>query len=414
MKVAYYSPLPPDRSGIADYSALLLPALRRRVDVALARRGRGWRTRGAHLPLYHVGNDPERHGWIVEALRRRPGLVVLHDFVLHHLIAGMTLGRGEAEGYLAAMHQEAGPVGRMLAHGVIDGLVPPLWETRAEEFPLCDEVLEHASAVIVHSRFVEERVRERGYEAPVWRIPHPAWRPPDDLTDPGLPRAAAPLVGCFGNLTASKRIPKLLEAFARIRPRFEGAALLLVGAPAPGFELGVHLERLGLRLDEDVIHLDYVPEERLWALLSASDVCVSLRFPTMGETSGVAVRALALGTPLVVSDVCWFSELPDSVAAKIPVDESEVDTLAVVLERLCADATLRDRLGANGRAHARREHDVERVAEAYTEAIEETAGRSSVREAVLREVATAAAETGIGAESGEVAEIAGRLREVGI
>ena len=104
MKVAYYSPLPPARSGIADYSALLLPALRA-ADRRRRRRGpaASAATPKADVALYHVGNDPDAHGWIVEALRRRPGVVVLHEFVLHHLVAGITLGRGDVDGYLAAM-----------------------------------------------------------------------------------------------------------------------------------------------------------------------------------------------------------------------------------------------------------------------------------------------------------------------
>ena len=71
MKVAYYSPLPPSRSGIADYSTLLLPALRERVEeVRIAQPGR--RHPVADVALYHVGNDPDAHGWIVDALRRTP------------------------------------------------------------------------------------------------------------------------------------------------------------------------------------------------------------------------------------------------------------------------------------------------------------------------------------------------------
>ena len=70
MKVAYYSPLPPSRSGVADYSALLLPALRARIDVVLAKAGRFRREPSADVALYHVGNDPEAHGWIVERLRK--------------------------------------------------------------------------------------------------------------------------------------------------------------------------------------------------------------------------------------------------------------------------------------------------------------------------------------------------------
>ncbi|HEY6016783.1 MAG TPA: hypothetical protein VIU16_08365, partial [Gaiellaceae bacterium] len=114
MRVAYYSPMPPNRSGIADYSAHLLPALERRVEVEVARPGRHPR---ADVRLYHVGNDPDAHGWIVDALRERPGVVVLHEHVLHHLIAGITIGRGDGKAYLAAMERELGVVGRLLGLG---------------------------------------------------------------------------------------------------------------------------------------------------------------------------------------------------------------------------------------------------------------------------------------------------------
>src|SRR5439155_9945497 len=180
VRVAYYSPQPPERSGIADYSALLLPALAERIDVDVVRR-RSRRRRRADVSLYHIGNDPDAHGWIVEALRRRPGIVVLHDFVLHHLVAGMTLGRGNGGGYLDAMQREAGAVGRMLAHGVIDELLPPLWEDRAADYPLAGEVLMSANGLIIHSAYVERLVRDSGYGGPVWRIPHPALSAPAEI-----------------------------------------------------------------------------------------------------------------------------------------------------------------------------------------------------------------------------------------
>src|SRR5581483_4099866 len=84
VKVAYFSPLPPSTSGIADYSALLVPALERLVELELVRPGRTRPVAGADVSLYHVGNDPDQHAWIVDALRRRPGVVVLHDYVVHH------------------------------------------------------------------------------------------------------------------------------------------------------------------------------------------------------------------------------------------------------------------------------------------------------------------------------------------
>ena len=164
MKVSYFSPMPPERSGIADYSALLLPALRKRLDVEVVRRGRTRPARGADLSLYHVGNNPDAHGWIVDALRRRPGVVVLHDFVLHHLVAGLTIGRRDGHGYLDAMEREGGVVGRLLGHGVLDKRIPPLWESRPQEFHLAGEVLGLATGLIVHSHHVEDRAREAGFE----------------------------------------------------------------------------------------------------------------------------------------------------------------------------------------------------------------------------------------------------------
>lgn len=415
MRVGYHSPLPPEASGIADYSALLLPALERRIAVdVVRRRGRRFRLRAPRtdIQLYHVGNSPEAHGWIVEALRRRPGVVVLHEFVLHHLVAGMTIGRRNGPAYLDAMERDSGLAGRLLAHGVLEGRVPPLWESRPEDFPLVDEVLDLAAAgggLIVHSRYMEERARATGYAGPAWRVPHPAW--PAPATAPAA-IDGAPVIGCFGHLNASKRVPQLLEAFALLRGRFPRARLLLVGPAAPRFELQGRIDRLGL--GDALLREEYVPEERLWSLMAAADVHVCLRAPTMGETSGSALRALSLGKPLVVSDVGWFSELPDEVALKVPVDENEAQTLAVALALLAGDADARAARGAAALELARTEHAVDRVADLYAAALEQAAGGRAVGDAVLAEVAEAAAEVGIGPAAPEAGELAARLREVGL
>jgi glycosyltransferase involved in cell wall biosynthesis len=394
VKVAYFSPLPPDTSGIADYSALLLPALERLVEVEVVRPGRTRPLGGADVALYHVGNNPEAHGWIVDALRRQPGVVVMHDFVLHHLVAGLTIGRKDGHAYLAAMEREAGVPGRLLGYGVLEGRVPPLWEVRPEEFPLAGEVLDRATGLIVHSSYVEARAREHGYDGPLWRIPHPAWPPPD--VEPAAIEGS-PLIGCFGHLNESKRIPQLLRAFAEVRRRHPEARLLLVGSEAPGFDLSGRLERVGIPA-EGVHREPYVEEARLWSLLAASDACVLLRAPTMGETSGSAVRALSLGKPLVVSDVGWFAELPDTVALKVTAGgDDEIGALAGALERL-ADPALVGEMGAAARRYVESEHDLERVAEQYAAALEQVAGDPAVRERVLHEVAAAAAAVGIAPE----------------
>ena len=408
MKVAYFSPMPPESSGIADYSGLLVPALREHVDLEIVRRKAKRPPRGTDLAVYHIGNDPDAHGWILDALRRTPGLVVLHDFVLHHLVAGVTIGRGDGHGYLDAMEREHGVVGRLLGHGVLDKRLPPLWEARPEDFPLTGEVLGLATAVVVHSRYVADRARATGFEGPVSHVPHPAW-PVPDVAPAEL--SGDPLVGAFGNVNASKRVPQLLEAFARLRRERPGARLLLVGATSPGFDLDRRLQRLGLD-GEGLIREGYVDERRLWSLMAACDVHVGLRSPTMGETSGTAIRALTLGKPLVVTDAGWFSELPGDVALKVPVGDREVDELTAALRLLAERPDLRASMGAAARRLAEGPHDLARVAELQAAAFELAAGGPGVADGVLREVSGAAAEVGIAPGSPEASEIARRLSEV--
>ena len=261
-------------------------------------------------------------------------------------------------------------------------------------------MLSLATGLIVHSQYVEHRVREAGYKGPIRRIPHPAWPVPD--IEPAAVEGS-PLFGCFGNLNESKRVHELLAGFERVRERLPGARLLLVGSAS---------QRLrSLELPDGVLREDRVDERRLWSLMSACDAIVSLRSPTMGETSGSAIRALSLGKPLVVSDVGWFSELPADVAVKVPVDEDEVETLAAGLETL-ADEPVRASMSRAALQLVEREHRVDRVADAYTAALEEAAGGEAVVAQVVAEVATAGAEVGMGVD--DAAALAARLREVGL
>jgi len=403
MRVAYFSPMPPSHSGIADYSTLLLPALGERIEeLVVARPGR--RVGHADVCLYHVGNDPDSHGWIVDELARRPGVVVLHEFVLHHLIAGMTIGRGHARGYLDAMERDFGVAGRLIGLGVLDNLLPLIWETEPERFPLAGSVLDLAAqGLIVHSRYVEARVRAAGYEGPIWRIPHPAW-PAEHVAPADL--GGDPLIGCFGHQNMNKRIPQLLEAFTLLRRRRPGARLLLVGVASERFDLDRRLERLGIG-GEALIREGYVTEQRLTALMAACDVLVNLRSPTMGETSGSVIRALSLGKAVIVSDIGWFSELPDAAVLKVPVDEFEVATIAAALELA---ATHGRELGQAARAYAHSGHDLGRVADAYVAALEQAAGGGAVADAVLRRLAEAASEAGLA----DTSQLARAAREAGL
>jgi glycosyltransferase involved in cell wall biosynthesis len=301
------------------------------------------------------------------------------------------------------MERELGVAGRLLGLGVLDNLLPLLWETQPERFPLSGVVLDQATGLIVHSNYVAGRARAAGYDGPLWRIPHPVW--PMRAVEPAPDVSGDPLIGCFGFLNMNKRIPQLLEAFASFRRTHPGARLLLVGGSGERFDVERRLERLGLT--DGVERMDYVPEERMWSLMAACDVLVNLRYPTMGETSGSVIRALALGQPLIVSDVGWFSELPDDAVLKVPVDDYEVATIEAALT-VAADhgATL----GAAARTYVEREHALPHVADAYARALETAAGGSAVDDSVLWRIAEAAAQVGID----DASEFARAAREAGI
>src|SRR5262249_330141 len=80
LKAGFHSPLPPARSGVADYSASLLRALKPLGDVEVT-------ARQADVHLYHIVNN-RLHAGIYEQALETPGVVVLHDAVLHHLMLG--------------------------------------------------------------------------------------------------------------------------------------------------------------------------------------------------------------------------------------------------------------------------------------------------------------------------------------
>ncbi|MEW6583617.1 MAG: glycosyltransferase family 4 protein, partial [Actinomycetota bacterium] len=394
-RIAYLSPLPPERTGIADYSALLLPELGRRVEVDAYAPGRPHpiaevrhvrptrralrRLGGYDAVIAHMGNS-EAHAWIPQALRHAPVTVVLHELVLHHLVAAMTLGRGDRAGYLDAMTQEAGTVGRLLAYAVTDGAVPPLWEVAPERYPLTDIALRDAAGCIVHSRFVADVVRARYPGLPVHVIPHLCVDGPDAPVDraPG----GGTVFGVFGFITRQKRLGTVMRAFRDVAAALPDARLLVVGSAPPGLDPAQLAAAEGVPADrvEGVGYADGAAFDRL---LRSIDVGVNLRHPTLGETSGTVIRWMGAGVPVVVSTGGWYDELPDAAVVRVAPDDGEAEELARALVTLGADAALRARMGDAGRDYARRTLAPSRIAERYLAAVLAPRGRAALAAAAL-------------------------------
>ncbi len=361
LRLAYFSPLPPARSGIADYSAELLPHLAERADVTVfAARpspsiagieiepiGEYERRREEFdLPLYQMGNSAH-HDAIYDHLLRFPGVVVLHDSFLHHFIRHHTVGWGDWLGYGRELAYSLGCDGRRLAGTIRAGAAePPLFE-----LPLNRRLIDAAPGLIVHSQYAAGLIRRARPGAVVGVVPAPAASHPGHSrrAELGIPDDAV-LFASYGQITAEKQIELALRAFGRLREEYPQAHYLLVGEASPDVDLLSQVAALDL--GDSVHHAGYAADLAAFVdWIHTADVVVNLRQPTVGETSAVALRAMADGKPLIVFDHGWYGELPDDAALKTPpADEA---ALRQAMARLAGSAELRRSLGDAALAYAR-------------------------------------------------------------
>jgi glycosyltransferase involved in cell wall biosynthesis len=438
MRIAWFSPLPPDPSGIAAYSAELVPVLApscgaidlyiktawpptdldadaaKRVDrVRTAREWFAshpstkaaqsatvhaahefvWRHRRApyDLVVYHLGNS-SAHDYMWAYLFRYPGLLVLHDAQVHQARALWLLRRLEPrlDDYLAELqsnHPDAPPdLGSLFAAG-LGGDLYRLW-------PMVTLPIRASRLTVVHNAHLAQRLR---LDHPAAAIRHIEMGVGSDPAPPdfaavsairerhGIPGGAV-VVGAFGGITPEKRIPQLLEAIAGA-PRLD-LHVLLVGQPAAHYDVAADVRRLGL---EPRVHIaGYVPDGDLPAHLAAVDICWCLRWPSSGETSASWLRCLAAGKPTLLTALAQLRDVPtlavndDGVAAVstsveavgIAIDPvDEPRGIAHALDALAADATCRRTLGDNARARWARLHTLPQMADAYRTAINDAARR---------------------------------------
>ena len=362
MNLAFFSPLPPAKSGIADYSAVLLEHLKRYAEVeAFSSRPASFDPSRYDAIVYQLGNNPH-HAFVYEMAMEHPGVVVLHEANLHHLIADLTIGRGDWDAYIREVELNAGIEARQFA----ERHVRTLERGPDYEIPMLKPVLERSRGAIVHSAAVETELRALGYLGPVGKIPHGAWIvDADRMTHRaklGL-NERTPLIGIFGFLKPYKRIAESLRAFARLIRVAPEARMILVGEAHPELPLASMIATLNL--SAHVRHIGFAPIEDFNGYLGACDIVLNLRYPTVGESSGTLLRSLGMGKAVVVSDVGSFREYPDEICLKTPVDVSEEDHLFEYLNVLVSRPEVAQSLGARARQWVERECNWDLVAERY-------------------------------------------------
>jgi glycosyltransferase involved in cell wall biosynthesis len=365
MTVGFFAPLPPAPTGVAEYAAELLAALKKvaarhqsRVDVESC----------AGVALYHIGNN-HLHRTIYQRALERPGVAVLHDAVLQHFLLG-TLNEA---GYIDEFVYNYGEWTR--------GLAADLWRRRGRsavdplyfEYPMLKRIATVSLGVIVHNPAAARMVQRHVPEAEVIEIPHLFVRPQlPDLVDTLRFRAALGLgprtllVGVFGHLRESKRVPVVLRAIERARELGADARLLVAGAFASS-----DLERAltPLLAQPRILRTGHLPENDFWRYAAAIDLCINLRFPTAGEASGIATRMMGIGKPVVFTGGDEIARIPGNACLRVDVGAAEEETLAGIILWLAGDREAAAEIGRRAAAHIAKEHAVEKIVERYWAAL---------------------------------------------
>jgi glycosyltransferase involved in cell wall biosynthesis len=398
VRIAWFSPLPPIPSGIADYSAELLPLIAEaaQVDVYSPRPGEGRRLHvpagvDVHSPrsfegradgydavLYHLGNNPH-HEYVYRAARARPGIAVFHDVVLHHLIAHLFAeAKPDWAAYRSILTEELGEHGptltRLRARGVATG-------TEHFLFPLNRHIASRARGLVVHSEEARAAIREVAPGVPVTVIPHHAGQPPEEVegvtretarADLGLPTDAF-VVGQFGFITIPKQPGAVLRGFARLVQRRPDALLLFVGQnQTPGRAIDSVIRSIGV--GDRVRVVGFVDLPAFYRYLKAVDAVVNLRYPSAGEASGTFTRAMAEGRAVIANNLGSFAEVPADVVLRVEVDGDQPAELGRHLIRLAEDPAFKASLEERARRYAATFLDPRRCAELYLEVARRVSG----------------------------------------
>jgi glycosyltransferase involved in cell wall biosynthesis/SAM-dependent methyltransferase len=359
--------MPPSKSGIADYSEALAAEMAKRAELSIFDHPAAYDDSAHDVALYHIGNNPW-HAFAYETALRHPGVAVMHEANLHHLIADLTIKRGNWDAYLAEAELNGGAAALEYALRARTLTVGPDYEGVA----MTRRLLDASRGLVVHSEFVAREMRAQGFKGPIATIPHGAWIPSTDRNGTrhslGLDETT-PLIGAFGYLKPYKRIAESLRALRRLVKLNPCVRMILVGEPHPEFKVDQLIRTLGL--SEHVRVLGFTPIEKFVDYIGACDIVLNLRYPTVGETSGSLQRALGLGRAVIVSDVGSFAELPDDVCLKVPVmpdrTQEEEDYIFEYLNVLVSRPDLAEAMGNRARSWVERECNWRSVAERYVE-----------------------------------------------
>jgi glycosyltransferase involved in cell wall biosynthesis len=390
LRLAYVSPMPPAQSGIADFSAEILPELARFYDVHVVvdqmtisdawtranaevvqleefRKG----TRDYDRIIYHFGNS-HFHAHMFDLLRGRPGVVVLHDFFLSGVLAYTQYVASTGLRFSEELYASHGYRALLDLSGSRD------IEDVMSRYPCNYSVISQALGIISHCEYAKTLAsRYFGADIPNnWRV-IPLARRATRLASRSTARARLGVsednivICCFGHVGPTKLNARLLKVWHSLQKIGERQSTLVFVGQNHGGEYGRELvEAMRLAPEGRAIVTGWVDQQTYRDYLACADCAVQLRTNSRGETSAAVLDCLAAGLPTVVNKNGSMGELPDGVVLKIADDFSDPE-LREAIYRLISDEEMAAELADRGRRHVRGNHSPRAAAASYYDAVEE-------------------------------------------
>ncbi len=420
LRLAYFSPLNPQPSGISDYSEELLMHLRSYLDIDLF--VDGFQPTNAEITgnftvidyqrdpaaldrlnaydaaLYHIGNDYRYHGGIYWAMQKHPGIVVLHDVALQDFFLGIARQQGRMSIYFDELEACHGKRERLFAEEQMNRGAAPPHEGAPLEFPLNARIARSSEGVIVHSEWARERITAVAPGVPSTSIKHHITQRAAETPAPRRAANGKVTIASFGLITRDKAIERALRALSALRDELD-FEYLMVGSAANFPDLPDVIRAYGL--ENHVTLTNYVSLEEFQQRILEADIAINLRERPVGATSGSLCRLMAAGVPAIVSDVGAFAELPDDAVVKIDHGQHGDALLQAYLRRLIEDASLRARIGRNAREYVLAEQKIEMSAAKYATFIRDVIARRP-RTEFVRNIGNELATLGIRSIDDEV------------
>jgi glycosyltransferase involved in cell wall biosynthesis len=382
-KVAWVSPFPPQRSGIANYSHRLVQALGLPIDLyydneePIAELSNTFEVyplsvlreqfKSYDQVIYHLGNNNLFHTEIYKLAWEFPDTIVLHDYNLSAFMHEAFSRGSDKHLYRQALADGDGEEGPGGLHGLIQKIIPS-----TSTLPMSGAIVNRSKRVVVHHRWVKSQFARNSHIEVIPHFAEISYRPTERQVESfkkkfGL-RDNYFVLSCLGIINQNKLPDLQISVVKRLINDGYPVQMVFAGEPAPEVKPLVSEIRAG-SYREDIIFTGYLDEQEYFSAIFASDVIVNLRNPSMGEASGTLMHALAAAKPTVISNLNQYREFPDKVCWKLTHDSDKSEVLYAYLTTLLGDRDLRTAISRNAAQCVESALSLEKVAAQWKQVI---------------------------------------------